>query len=508
MTVKLRPYQEEAIKEILKYAKEQSVAFQAPTGSGKTLIALGVSRELGDASVYTRTLSQYYPWERDLKKLDLSVGGLAGKDRFCLKPKASGSDLRITQCRLCPFFSLKYSSKALNEKGVVGFLGSLRAHQKCGYSWMKYHEADVYLYTYPYYFFYRGLVKGNSLHIFDEAHNLMHIQELVGVSITLETIQKLRKEYAGTDVQADVYPALDALERWALEGAREGIPPPDLGQFGVDSIEDHNLSSFKRALDELGEPYYRVYLEKDGVSVKLVDPAVLLSKLNDERWLMLSGTLPSKTYMEKVWGLKNFKFIAINPYDFKLSFFWDRDLTTRYSQRSANRGDYVRAVSGLRSSEGITLVLVPSYEVASWFKGVADYVEDKTSTAQSVPETGIVVAVARGKLSEGVEFVKRGRSLVKRVVVVGIPYPNTSDDYTRDELKYLMNKMGKKTVWFMLREEASVIIRQAIGRAVRSEDDEAEVYFLDRRSAPFIKDMGIKLKEVKIMRSIGVKKGW
>jgi len=137
--------------------------------------------------------------------------------------------------------------------------------------------------------------------------------------------------------------------------------------------------------------------------------------------------------------------------------------------------------------------------VASWFKGVADYVEDKSSSVSSVPESGLVVVVARGKLSEGVEFVKEGRSLVKRVVIVGIPYPNTSDQYEKDELDYLMSKVGKRTAWSLLKEEASVIMRQAIGRAVRSQEDSAEVYLLDKRAGPFFKDMGVPLKKVRLM---------
>ncbi|MFP3219773.1 MAG: DEAD/DEAH box helicase family protein, partial [Candidatus Marsarchaeota archaeon] len=87
MPVELRPYQREAVKTILANLREHSVAFQAPTGSGKTLIALEVAKELGSSSVFTRTLSEYMPWERDCRKLDMTFGGLAGKERFCLKPQ-------------------------------------------------------------------------------------------------------------------------------------------------------------------------------------------------------------------------------------------------------------------------------------------------------------------------------------------------------------------------------------------------------------------------------------
>lgn len=501
MPVELRPYQREAVKTILTNLREHSVAFQAPTGSGKTLIALEVAKELGSSSVFTRTLSEYMPWERDCRKLDMTFGGLAGKERFCLKPqvKLDSSVVRVTQCRSCPFFTTSYSKKQLQQNGIVKYLEKLNSRGKCGYSWLKREDAEVYIYTYPYYFFYKGLVKGRSLHVFDEAHNLMHAHDLMGITISVARIQRLRKEYTGTDVESSVLPALDALESWVTEGAKSGELPPDLSEYGLEEVEDHTLASLSRALEKVGDPSYRLYVTDQGISIKLLDPAELLSKLNDDRWLMLSGTLPSKAYMEKAWGLKDFRLVAVNPYEFKLSFFWDRDLTTRYGQRTAYREEYVRKVSELRSQQGITLVLVPSYEVASWFKGVADYVEDKSSSVSSVPESGLVVVVARGKLSEGVEFVKEGRSLVKRVVIVGIPYPNTSDQYEKDELDYLMSKVGKRTAWSLLKEEASVIMRQAIGRAVRSQEDSAEVYLLDKRAGPFFKDMGVPLKEVRLI---------
>ncbi len=502
MEFNLRPYQKDAAERILSVIEEKSVAFQSPTGSGKTLIALEVARHLGPTSVYSRTLSQYLSWERDCRKAGLSFAGLAGKDRFCLRPKVKDGDrvVSVTRCPLCPFFDRKFSRKQVSELGIVGFLERQRAAQKCAYSWIKLQQADVYLYTYPYYFFYRRLVKGNSLHVFDEAHNLMHVQDMVDVSITLQKISRLRAAYAGTDVQDTVYAVLDALESWIEKGVKEGRKPPDLGSFHLEEVEDHQLASFKRALEKLDDPSYRLYVTPEGVVIKLMDPSSVLSKLNEDRWLLMSGTLPSKSYMEKVWGLKDFEFISINPFNPNLTFYWNRDLSTRYTLRERNRERYVKVVSSLRSPDGITLVLVPSYEVASWFKEVADYVEDSSSSVKSVPGAGLVVVVARGKLSEGVEFVKDGKSIVKRVVIVGIPYPNIGDAYSRDVLEFLTEKMGKRTMWFLLKEEASIIIRQAIGRAVRSESDSAEVFLLDRRMEPFLRDMGLSLKRVKIMR--------
>lgn len=497
---KLRPYQADAVERILSALERGSVAFQSPTGSGKTLVALEVMRRLGPSSAFTRTLSQYEPWEREVRRLGLMLGGLAGKDRFCLRPmtKRDGESVRITRCFSCPFAFNSYDRSRLQELGVVGFLSWLRGKDECGYGWLRFLDANVYLYTYPYFFFYRKMVRGNALLVFDEAHNLVSVGDMVGVEITADRLRAIRRDYEGTDVQEIVSTALDAVESWALHGAASGSRPPDADEFELEAVEDHRISSVFHALSKVGHPAYKVYARPDGVSIRLMDPAEELSKLNEEKWLMMSGTLPSEGYMRRVWGLQDFQVVEVRPYRMKFSYFWDRDHSTRLTERKSARSGYVRAVSKLKG-KGLTLVLTPSYEVASWFKGIADYVESRESAPSDVPREGLVVAVARGKLSEGVEFVEDGRSLIKRVVIVGIPYPNVGDPYVRDEVEFLSKKLGSRSRWFLLREDALLIIRQAMGRAIRNQEDSAEVYFLDRRAGPFLRRLGLNPKRVRLV---------
>ena len=67
------------------------------------------------------------------------------------------------------------------------------------------------------------------------------------------------------------------------------------------------------------------------------------------------------------------------------------------------------------------------------------------------------------------------------MIIVNVPYPQTNDPYFRDVVEYVTKVWGQKTMWKLMNEIAFITVRQAIGRAIRSPKDRAEVYFLDLR---------------------------
>jgi len=85
MEISLRDYQEEIVKKAVEALNNgHSVVINAPTGTGKTLMALEVLRRLEKTGwIYVRTISQYSSWERDAKKLGLGFTGLMRKGEFC-----------------------------------------------------------------------------------------------------------------------------------------------------------------------------------------------------------------------------------------------------------------------------------------------------------------------------------------------------------------------------------------------------------------------------------------
>jgi DNA excision repair protein ERCC-2 len=101
----------------------------------------------------------------------------------------------------------------------------------------------------------------------------------------------------------------------------------------------------------------------------------------------------------------------------------------------------------------------------------------------------IVVAVSHGKLLEGVELVKDGRSLIDVVIVAGIPYPVPDDVYKirRDRILLRLgilkdSKEAKEFERTYLRHQpALTTVKQAIGRAIRNPEDMAEIFLVDHR---------------------------
>ena len=91
------------------------------------------------------------------------------------------------------------------------------------------------------------------------------------------------------------------------------------------------------------------------------------------------------------------------------------------------------------------------------------------------------MAVCGGKLSEGVEFVINGKSIIKTVVIAGFPFP--MPNFEMELRKELYDKAFGYGKGFFLLSVLPMInkVQQAIGRAIRSERDKASIIFLDDR---------------------------
>ena len=77
------------------------------------------------------------------------------------------------------------------------------------------------------------------------------------------------------------------------------------------------------------------------------------------------------------------------------------------------------------------------------------------------------------------------------MIIVNVPYPQTNDPYFKDVVEYVTKVWGQKTMWKLMNEIAFITVRQAIGRAIRSPKDRAEVYFLDLRFRSLLARLGL-----------------
>ena len=484
-------YQEEVIDEIRDAIDNgKNVVLEMPTGSGKTFTILYALNVYDHFMVNTRTISQYQPWEREAKELGIDFVGLIGKARVCRKPYrkvkvGNRVKYKTNKCLWrekgetyhCEDFAETINYEEIRQKGLYKYC---KESWDCPYFGLKTDsDSKMYLSTYAGFFFNFAPVK-HHLIVFDEAHNLMNLNDFVEFSISKEELNELIENSEG-------------LERRYLESVKKFLKresttlPVSPGGLSDEAEEIHN------ALKEYDPETWKIYEDEERYRIKPVDPSFLLRKLEEHQWIMMSGTMFSDDYIQNVLHLSNYERISARPFEPNITYYLHdtEKLNYNFSKRDSLKQKTVEIVKGLKSSEGITLVVVSSYQMAEWFRGVADYIEDSRTTLDKIPRRGLIVAVARGKITEGVEFVEDGRSLIRKVIIVNVPYPQTNDPYFKDVVEYVTKVWGQKTTWKLMNEIAFITVRQAIGRAVRSPKDRAEVHFLDLRFRSLLARLGL-----------------
>ena len=97
---------------------------------------------------------------------------------------------------------------------------------------------------------------------------------------------------------------------------------------------------------------------------------------------------------------------------------------------------------------------------------------------------GVIVAVYGGKFTEGIEILdpKTGRSRIRCVVLVGLPFPAPTPEYLLLKKLYIKNwKFLHFIKWILVERPLYNIVMQCLGRAIRSEQDRAVALVLDYR---------------------------
>ncbi|HLN51257.1 MAG: ATP-dependent DNA helicase [Thermoplasmata archaeon] len=96
------------------------------------------------------------------------------------------------------------------------------------------------------------------------------------------------------------------------------------------------------------------------------------------------------------------------------------------------------------------------------------------------PEGTVLLGVAGGRLSEGIDYPD---DELEAVVMVGIPYPRPSAK--RAALRAFLDRTTGKGWEYTVRAPAQRAILQACGRLIRSENDRGIAIILDRRATAF-----------------------
>ncbi len=253
---------------------------------------------------------------------------------------------------------------------------------------------------------------------------------------------------------------------------------------------------------------FSVFLARDeqGVSLvyKCVDPSVISSPVINEAngVVLMSGTLPPRDYVTSMLGINRdimeyrigFR-DYVNPENYGVLIY--DGVTTRYVERDEE--EYAKIANVLSSiyqaytHDKAILSIFPSYTV---LKSVRKYLSPSVKYIMELGNTSIddlikdlrsdrkklIMAVAGGKLVEGVEYRLGSENLLGLIIIVGVPYPEPND-YLDDVMEILAARLNdRKLAWELTYQWPAIVrIKQAVGRAFRSESDRALIILMDRR---------------------------
>ncbi len=519
-TLKLRPEQERIVKAILDRfldPREQSciVLLRAPTGFGKTVIALSVayilSREYGlRTTVFVRTRSQLQRYVEDCLKFFRRLPRLR-LNRFITCPTP------IRPCTHCTY--VKRVEEEIIQTLVEKYrydpysrelICQLYRSRICPYESWKNIESFITVCTYPHIVnpkLREEIIPRTDIAIVDEAHNL---ENVVSTSMKIRDIVSLVDAFMRIgEVEGDldiVSTCRDILT--AILKIREKCTIQQTARIDIDEIVNivNKLDeTFRRCLDYVDtrkREYVKLlekYAEVRGVLEHVATCRLLYASYRDDsdsiefkttelsnvgkiiapfrRIVLMSGTLPGRYYIEHVWNIRQEKIVTINVEDRRkmLNIYIVTGVSTRYVERGDETyRKYARIISTVfKQARKSILTFYPSREVMnSILRHVEHRVVTGSRTMQEIIDAAsrgktIIADVFGGRLSEGVELMRSGEQLISDIVIVGVPYPRY-DTF----MKMLIEKLKSRGVnarYYMI-EKAWQQIRQAVGRACRGSD--------------------------------------
>ncbi len=577
-----RPGQREVLGRIRSdIGSSRLIVLRAPTGFGKTAVAIATGMMKAPAIHSVRTRNEITPVLRDLKRLSKRVRGVRysfihSAHAMCpllSSDKIDPEDFWLN-CQIlrengrCSYYK---KSLVVAEDEVEEILDSSENHVDVAkrisrdlgscpfFSLARLARSSEYVVaTYPYVFskdlfstIYQEEDAGEFFAIVDEAHMLVDPSSIFSAEISVSKIEASIyevKEYLGGDpFSEDLLRRLQRLaEERALDDRLRKIDRSLLA-IDIDSIEhliNISLEVKRRAIDRvlsrgsvsgaaskrislvkvslsialLEDPRFEVFTYRNGgsawIKIAAVDHSVVSESLSMYRSsLLMSGTPPSLQYIERILGIGGASYIdalelgAWSPYS-NIATILTSELSSRYSERGPATYElysrYIDVIDMLIN--GVKLIIYPSYE---FMRNVVDrlrgrgFMEHRGTTIEDLLRNvgsgnELIHAVAGGKLSEGIELVANNRSMIKCVFVAGVPYPQR-DDYIEELFKNMGKKVSEQEAWdYIYNMASSIKVLQAIGRAVRGENDRALVILGDRRfmARDIRKYMGLRIGRI------------
>ncbi|WP_048062897.1 ATP-dependent DNA helicase [Caldivirga maquilingensis] len=241
----------------------------------------------------------------------------------------------------------------------------------------------------------------------------------------------------------------------------------------------------------------------DGKAIvsRLMDPSAAASGVmnNAYSFIVMSGTMPPTRLFTSLLGVK----VKVSELRIGLTEYVKSsnvkavvygEVTTKYTERSEEQ--YSRIAQALISiydavKHGV-LAVFPSYDTLKATRkyirhGVDLIVEIGTTTIEDVLESikvnphKLILAVAGGKLVEGIEFRFNDVNYIDAVAIVGVPYPEPND-FMNGLVDVVKSRANYDDAWHAVYTwNALVKVKQAIGRGLRSDKDRVFIILMDYR---------------------------
>lgn len=513
---------------------------QAPTGLGKTAVSLAAglesSLEAGALFYTTARQSQHVAVIETLRRIwrkrKMIVADLIAREDMCFCRR--NGRLACTSPEGC-YFRNDRTIKAAEE--LARFPLNVQEATRlclrlgtCPYQAMieLAMEADVVVCDYSQIFTFGSLMparqKGSGYLVVDEAHNLpARLMEANSGSMNLTMLDRAKHSrslskfveeitilealfrdiaYADRRARLDAWELDDPLrERCGLDAS--GLAEEIYGRIREGDLWAHRpLLEFLTAWSGLA-PHSVRFIEQKPLRLitHLVDPSMVARPvLSDmDAVLLMSGTLHPPEMFADLLGIADRCACRSYPSPFppeNRRVLALRGVSSRFQQRSEKMYKAIaqRIMEGCELVPGNLAIFFPSYD---FMNNVMFHLRDTPLPKKIILESrtlsknekdamvadlhrqdSALFAVVSGSFAEGVDFKE---NLLSAVIVVGLPLspPSAEQEATLDRMEA---KFGRtKAMLYTQMYPALTKVRQAMGRAVRSESDRAAIVLLDDR---------------------------
>ncbi|MFX1532927.1 MAG: helicase C-terminal domain-containing protein [Promethearchaeota archaeon] len=508
--------------------KERYILVQAPTGFGKTAVALSVvlpeilnNRQIIIATrtksqifdIYLRWLARFSEHKKFINQV--TCVPLIAREDLCIEPDKQ-LDPR-SECRDC---KMKNKTEEVTPESFpvlaeyIRFTATTPAAWRealsewgCPYQLIKRlcPFVDIVLTTHSYLLqpHLRGqlfrltqidLVPQNKVLLLDEVHSLA--QPITVAELPLKTLRAAARVYPRESLLAFIkqcsYPG--QIQRPAIH--------PELILYFLNEDEKRWDQPRFQPLIELFEFLttpgdYWICTENKLLQLNPFPDTLFQSFKGFYKVIGMSGTLKPLNIYLKLFNIPSYVPLEIpTPADQQfLAVSTELQFSTKFENRNAQTfRKYAQAIHKLHVlNPEHTLVCCSSHEVKKRLTPYFDtpYIE-KHKLPAWLPELQtlkheLIFAVMSGRLTEGIEILdpKTQRTKLTLIIIIGLPFP--PKDVVTNYLMYLYERRysASQAEQYLIHLPALVNVLQAIGRGIRSPKDYSAAIILDHRAVHF-----------------------